>query len=414
MILRPLTLAGIIISIVTGTSLGVLGYMQTREISPLSAANTLSQALRQVSNAYVDDISEEVLLEHALEGMMVGLDDHSAYLNTTAFRDLRSSTTGRFGGIGIELGLVDGFFIVIAPMDDTPAQRAGMQPGDRITSVNDEPVRGMTLTELVSTLRGKADTEVSLGVLRFSDVAKPTSTEDEAPLSNQSRAETADDPRGSEQLQFTLTRKAITLASVRSRMLEPGYGYIRISAFQNSSGPDVASAITKLKSQSSALRGLVLDLRNNPGGTLQSSVDVADQFLDGGMIVYTQGRSENSEVEYVAKQGESLPNVPIVVLINAGSASASEIVAGALQDHGRATLMGTLSYGKGSVQTVLPLHEDRAIKLTTAYYFTPNGRSIHETGIEPDVAVEGDDETILAAAVAELERRQLAQAQQTP
>ena len=396
MTLRPLTLTGIIISIVTGTSLGVLGYMHTREVSPLSAANTLSQALRQVSHAYVDDISEEVLLEHALEGMMVGLDDHSAYLSTSEFRDLRSSTSGRFGGIGIELGLVDGFFVVISPMDDTPAERAGMQPGDRITQVNKDPVRGMTLSELVSTLRGEAGTDVTLTVLR------------------QSETEGTNDPQEAERLSFSLTREAITLASVRSRTLEPGYGYIRISQFQTSSGPDVAKAITDLQAQTPSLKGLVLDLRNNPGGTLQSSVDVADQFLDGGMIVYTQGRAEESEVEYVASAGESLAGVPVVVLINAGSASASEIVAGALQDHGRATLMGSLSYGKGSVQTVLPLHRDRAIKLTTAYYFTPNGRSIHDTGIEPDVSIEGDEETILAAAVAELERRTLARLPKMP
>jgi carboxyl-terminal processing protease len=379
MVLRPLTLIGIIVSIVTGIALGVLTHVMTRDNLQADSTGTLSAALRQVSENYVEEISEEELLSHAIDGMMSRLDDHSDYLDSSAFTSLKENTEGHFGGIGIELGLQDGYFTVISPIDDTPAAQAGMQAGDRITQLNGEWVKGMLLTDLIDELRGQPGTTVSLGVER---------QDQNTPLT------------------FDLTRADIEFASVRSRLLEPGFAYIRISAFQNRTGDDVYDALASLAEQTTTpLEGLVVDLRNNPGGTLQSSVEVADHFLDQGLIVYTEGRLKSSYAKYRATKGDLLAGAPIVVLINNGSASASEIVAGALQDHGRAQLMGTTSYGKGSVQSVLPLDDDQALKITTAYYFTPNGRSIHKTGIDPDIKFEGDDEHLFAEAVALLKAR---------
>jgi len=381
MVLRPLTLIGIILSIVTGIALGVLAHQMTRAQEPASSSHTLSSALRKVSENYVEEISEEELLLHALDGMMQRLDDHSNFLDRSAFNDLKINTNGRFGGIGIEVGLVDDFFTVISPMDQTPAARAGIKAGDRITELNGASLKGRRLTDLVSALRGEPGSTLTLGIKR----------DDQDTL-----------------LDFELERAVIELASVRSRLLEPGYGYIRISQFQTQTGHDIAEAIENLALETSGslqeqeldqLQGLVLDLRNNPGGTLQASVEVADHFIDQGLIVYTEGRLKSSFAKYRATKGDVLQGIPIVVLINGGSASAAEILAGALQDHGRALLMGSTSYGKGSVQSVLPLDDDQAIKITTAYYFTPSGRSIHKIGIEPDVAYSGSEETLLDEAV---------------
>jgi carboxyl-terminal processing protease len=335
-----------------------------------------------VQTNYVEELSEEELTHHAIEGLMQGLDDYSVFLNANDFEALQSNTTGKFGGIGIELGLVDGYFTVISPMDDTPADSAGIEAGDRITRLDDEPVKGWLLTDLIDRLRGTPGSSLSLTVQRESQ---------------------------SEPLTFALERAVITVGSVTSRELEPGYGYLRISQFQTSTGQDVESAVNKLIDVAGDnLYGLVLDLRNNPGGTLQASVDVADRFLQHGLIVYTEGRQRSSHAKYRATRGDLLAGRPIVVLINQGSASAAEIVAGALQDHGRATLMGTTSYGKGSVQSVLPLSDNQALKLTTAYYFTPAGRSIHEKGIDPDVELnDNDDGALLARAVEHLKSTSL-------
>ena len=373
MVLRPLTLVGIIVSIVTGLSLGVAAHLYTRDHTPADPSSTLSEALRQVSESYVTEVSEEELLQFAIDGMMNGLDEHSDYLDPSSFEHLQTSTTGRFGGIGIELGVVEGYFTVISPMDDTPAQRAGLAPGDRIKAVNGDSVKGIKLKALIEQLRGEPGSEVTLSIER------------------------------SEQDDFdvTLERANIRVASVRHRMLEPGYGYVRISQFQTSTSKDVIEALEALN-EFDDLQGLVIDLRNNPGGTLQSSVEVADQFLDEGLIVYTEGRLKSSHAKYRATRGDRIDGKPIVVLINGGSASASEIVAAALQDHGRATLLGTKSYGKGSVQSVLPLDDEQALKLTTAYYYTPLGTSIHERGIEPDVTLKLDEELLLDEAVQHL------------
>lgn len=374
MVLRPLTLIGIILSIVTGLALGVGAHLYTRDKAP-DPSRTLSEALRQVSESYVTEISEAALLEFAIEGMMNGLDEHSAYLDPGSFESLQTTTSGRFGGIGIELGLVDGYFTVVAPMDGTPAAAAGLEPGDRITAVNGDPIKGVKLSRLIKILRGVPGSPVSLSILR--------------------KDEDAFDVR--------IRRAIIRVTSVKSRLLEPGYGYVRISQFQNNTSRDVAAALKALAAEDGGdLKGLVLDLRNNPGGTLQSSVDVADHFLDGGLIVYTKGRLQSSHAKYRATMGDKLNGMPMVVLINSGSASASEIVAAALGDHNRATLIGSKSYGKGSVQSVLPLDDAQGLKLTTAYYFTPTGRSIHKKGIEPDVTLRLDAERLVDEAVQHL------------
>jgi carboxyl-terminal processing protease len=377
MVLRPLTLIGIIVSIVTGISLGVLAHVMTRDETQIDSAGTLTSAMRQVSQNYVEEVSEEELLGHALKGMMGHLDDHSNYLDSGAFSSLKQNTSGRFGGIGLELGMVDGYFTVVSPLDGTPADRAGLLPGDRITRLDGDTVKGMLLVDLIDALRGDPGSTLQISVQRESPDESSTKT-----------------------LQFDLTRAVIQVASVRGKLLEPGYGYVRISQFQTSTGDDLADVLKDLESEAGdTLQGLVMDLRNNPGGTLQSSVEVADHFLERGLIVYTEGRLKSSFAKYRATRGDLLQNIPIVVLINGGSASASEIVAGALQDHGRAKLLGATSYGKGSVQSVLPLSDKQALKLTTAYYFTPTGRSIHEKGIDPDVEFEGEDSGLFAQAV---------------
>lgn len=373
MVLRPLTLIGIIVSIVTGLTLGIAAHLYTRDRIPADPSSTLSEALRQVSESYVTEVSEKELLEYAIEGMMNGLDEHSDYLDPTSFESLQTSTSGRFGGIGIELGLVDGFFTVIAPMDDTPAARADLRPGDVITAVDGDSLKGVKLKRLIRLLRGDPGSEVTITIAR----------------------------EGQSDFDVDLERAIVKVASVKSRLLEPGYGYLRISQFQVGTSADVEDALETLR-ENDDLKGLVLDLRNNPGGTLQSSVEVADHFLEEGLIVYTEGRLQSSHAKYRATRGDHLDGMPIVVLINGGSASASEIVAAALQDHGRATLIGSKSYGKGSVQSVLPLDDEQALKLTTAFYFTPSGASIHEKGVIPDIALNLDDEQLLDEAVQHL------------
>ncbi|MEM7079580.1 MAG: S41 family peptidase [Pseudomonadota bacterium] len=322
MSLRPITLIGIIISIVTGVGLGVVLHERFDRQEPSEPAQRLSEALEHVLTHYVDDISEEELLSNALEGLVNRLDVHSAFLDEDDFDSLQSTTTGQFGGIGIELGLQDGRFTVIAPIDATPAARAGLLAGDRITEVDGASVEGLKLIELVEQLRGKPGTEVAL-TIRRELVTAP--------------------------LVFNLQRAVVEVASVRSRMLEPGYGYLRISQFQVDTGKDVLRNVSRLQDEArTPLQGLVIDLRNNPGGTLQSSVEVADHFLSEGLIVYTEGRLKSSFAKYRATGGDVMEGMPIVVLINGGSASASEIVAGALRDHARAALLGSTSFGKGS------------------------------------------------------------------
>ena len=327
---------------------------------PLDELRRFAEVFSSIKKSYVEPVTDQQLLEDAIAGMVRGLDPHSDYLIKEAFDNLQEHTNGEFGGLGIEVGMKDGFVHVITPLDDTPAQEAGIKAGDLITKLGDTPIQGMSLSDAVKLMRGKIGEPIRITIMREGV---------EAPF------------------EVELVRAAIKIRSVRSRLLEPGFGYVRISEFQANTGQDLLDALAKLQ-KDEALKGLVLDLRNNPGGVLQAAVAVSDAFLDEGLIVYTEGRIARSELEFNATDDLAIGNVPLIVLINGGSASASEIVAGALQDQKRAVIMGTQSFGKGSVQTVVPLSEDRAVKITTARYFTPNGRSIQAQGISPDVVVE--------------------------
>jgi len=328
---------------------------------PLEELRTFAEVMDRVKAAYVEPIDDKTLLENAIKGMLSNLDPHSAYLEPEAFAELQESTSGEFGGLGVEIGQEDGFLKVISPIDDSPAAAAGIQAGDFIIKIDGQPTKGLSMMEAVEKMRGKPGTVIILTLIR----------------------------EGGQPFDVELKRAIIKTKSVKSQLLEGDYGYIRISQFQVNTGEEVGKALASLKKENGGkkLGGLVLDLRNNPGGVLQAAVGVSDHFLTKGLIVYTKGRIANSELRFSADKADASEGVPLVVLINGGSASASEIVAGALQDHKRAILMGTDSFGKGSVQTVLPLNNDRALKLTTALYFTPKGRSIQAQGIIPDVEV---------------------------
>ena len=328
---------------------------------PFDELRTFTEVFGRIKRDYVEPVSDKKLLEDAIKGMLSGLDPHSAYLDIKQYKDLREGTTGQFGGLGIEVTMENGFVKVVSPIDDTPAAKAGVKASDLIVRLNDKPVKGMMLMDAVKIMRGKPGSDILLTIIREGE---------EAPL------------------KITLTRAIIKVKSVKSRILEKDYGYLRVSSFQSKTGQSVINAVKKLKKENkAALKGLVLDLRNNPGGVLNAAVEVSDAFLEKGLIVYTEGRIKNSEMRFNAAPGDVVNGVPIVVLINSGSASASEIVAGALQDHKRAIIMGEKSFGKGSVQTVLPMGEHSAVKLTTARYYTPLGRSIQAEGIEPDVVL---------------------------
>lgn len=328
---------------------------------PLDELRTFAEVLDRIKTAYVEPIDDKTLLENAIKGMLSNLDPHSAYLEPEEFEELQESTSGEFGGLGIEVGQDEGGLKVIAPIDDTPAARAGIEAGDLIIKIDGQPTKDWSLVQAVDKLRGKPGSQIVLTLVR----------------------------EGGKPFDVKLERAVIKVRSVKSELLEKDYAYLRITQFQINSGEEVAKALAKLKKDNGGkLKGLVLDLRNNPGGVLQSAVEVSDHFLTDGLIVYTKGRMANSELRFSADKADASESVPLVVLINGGSASAAEIVAGALQDHKRGVLMGTDSFGKGSVQTVLPLTNDRALKLTTALYFTPNGRSIQAQGIVPDIAVE--------------------------
>ncbi|MCM2320654.1 carboxyl-terminal processing protease [Pseudomonas linyingensis] len=332
-----------------------------KAVLPLDELRTFAEVLDRIKTAYVEPIDDKTLLENAIKGMLSNLDPHSAYLEPEDFLELQESTSGEFGGLGIELGQEDGLLKVISPIDDTPAARAGVEAGDLILRIDGQPTKGWSLMEAVDKLRGKPGSKIELTLVR----------------------------EGGKPFTLKLERAVIKVLSVKSELLEKNYGYLRITQFQVNSGEEVAKALRQLqKDNGGKLGGLVLDLRNNPGGVLQAAVEVSDHFLNKGLIVYTKGRIANSELRFSADPADASQGVPLVVLINGGSASAAEIVAGALQDHKRAVLMGTDSFGKGSVQTVLPLTNDRALKLTTALYYTPNGRSIQAQGIVPDIVVE--------------------------
>ncbi len=328
---------------------------------PLDDLRKFTEVFSRIKAAYVEKVDDRTLLEDAIKGMLSGLDPHSTYLGPKAFEELEESTTGEFGGLGIEVGLENGFIKVISPIDDTPAQKAGVQAGDLIIKLGDQPVKGMSLEEAVNLMRGKPGSVLTLTIMRDGESAP---------------------------IRIDVKRDIIKVASTKARLLDDGYGYVRLTQFQSETGQEFVDAINQLKKQNKGdLNGLVLDLRNNPGGILQAAVAAADAVLNDGLIVYTEGRIQSSRLRFSAEPGDVTNGAPIVVLINGGSASASEILAGALQDQKRAVIMGTQSFGKGSVQTVIPLDETHAIKMTTARYYTPSGRSIQAKGITPDIEV---------------------------
>ena len=354
-------LAGVVFGVSATLTHSVFAEKQAPvETLPLKDLQTFVEILNRVKSDYVEPVKDETLLENAVRGMLAGLDPHSSYLDKEEYKDLNASTTGKFGGLGIEVQLKDGLVKVVSPIDDTPAAKAGVKAGDLIVKIDDTPVKGLTLQDAVSKMRGDPGTKIVLTLVR----------------------ENAPAP-----LVLELKRDYIKVASVKGRSIEPGFGYIRISQFTSTTGKNLSDELAKLKKEG-PLKGLVLDLRNNPGGLLTAAVDVSDEFLNKGGIVSIKGRDADSTRAFDASVGDALDGKPLVVLVNGGSASAAEIVAGALQDQKRGVLIGTKTFGKGSVQTILPLNNDSAIKITTARYYTPSGRSIQAEGIVPDVTIQ--------------------------
>lgn len=320
-----------------------------------------SNILSIVRKNYVEDVETKNLVNGAINGMLNSLDPHSAYLTPELYKELQSDTQGRFGGLGIEITVKGGILTVVSPIEDTPAAKAGIQPGDQIFKIEDEFTKDMSLVDAVKKMRGLKGTKINLTIKR-----------ENVP----------------DLVEVSLVRDVIRVQSVRSRDLEAGYGYIRLAQFQERSDRDMQRALEKFAAEKGGIKGLVLDLRNNPGGLLTQAVRISDLFLESGLIVYTEGRIEAQKQKYFAQKDGTWTEFPIVVLVNGGSASASEIVAGALQDHKRAVVLGTKTFGKGSVQTILPLDDSSALRLTTARYFTPAGRSIQATGIVPDIVLD--------------------------
>jgi len=371
-----LVCAGLLGGILISLQFSAIADKETRASLPVEELRTFAEVFNAIKQGYVEPVEDKKLITHAISGMLSNLDPHSSYLDADAFKDLQVGTQGEFGGIGIEVGMEDGLVKVVSPIEDTPADRAGVKPGDMIFKIDDTLVKGLTLNEAVKRMRGKPKSQIRLSILRKGET-KP--------------------------LEITLTREVIKVQSVKSKLLDGGYGYLRITSFQENTGAAVVKHLNDL-TKPGPLKGLVLDLRNDPGGLLNSAVGVSAAFLPPDTLVTsTDGRTADAKHRFSASPADylrgsrddylrNLPpqarKVPMVVLVNGGSASASEIVAGALQDHKRALVLGTTTFGKGSVQTVLPLPGNTAIKLTTARYFTPSGRSIQAKGIVPDIVVE--------------------------
>lgn len=370
---------GLVAGVLISMHFAAIAEKDVETTLPIEELRSFAEVFGRIKSDYVEPVSDKKLITEAITGMLSGLDPHSTYLDAEGFKELQVGTQGEFGGLGIEVGMEDGLVKVISPIEDTPAFQAGIKSGDLIMKLDDTLVKGLTLNDAVKRMRGKPGSNIVLTILRKNE-AKP--------------------------LLITITRAIIKVQSVKSKLVEPGYAFVRITQFQEHTGENLATALEKLlKESKNELKGLVLDLRNDPGGLLTGSVAVSAAFLPkDALVVYTEGRTEDAQMrlnatpqDYLRGTGKSdflknLPaiykTVPMVVLINGGSASASEIVAGALQDHKRAVIMGTQSFGKGSVQTILPLGNNTAIKLTTARYFTPKGRSIQATGIVPDIIAE--------------------------
>lgn len=358
-----LSIGGGVLAERQGGALALPGSAHGPSLGP-EESRLLAEVMERVRRDYVEDIDDRRLIESAIRGMIAELDPHSQFLDASEFEEIRISTTGNYSGVGLEVVVDEGRIRVVTPMDGTPAQRAGILPGDVLVSIDEVALETANLGEAVGRMRGRPGTRVSLGILR------------------------ADVEQGDELLTFDLQRMPIAVRSVRSEYLGDGYGYLRITHFSDTTGKDLRHSVAALNRLADGrLRGVVLDLRNNPGGVLDAAVEVADAFLDGGVIVSGDGRLRDARFQRRARAGDILDGASLVVLVNSGSASASEIVAGALKDHNRAILLGTHTFGKGSVQTVMPLSNGRAIKLTTSRYFTPSGASIHDGGIQPDVLV---------------------------
>jgi carboxyl-terminal processing protease len=358
----------VVVALVVGVLLGK-GWERTGHATETyEELKTFSEVLTQVQKSYVDETKVKDLVQGAIRGMLSTLDPHSAYMTPEMFKEMQVETKGEFGGVGIQIGVKENRLAVIAPIEGTPAYRAGIKPGDFIIKVNDEPTKDLTLMDAVQKMRGPKGSKINLTIQR----------------------EGTPDP-----LQFMLIRDTIKIESVKSKVLD-NIGYVRLTQFQESTGRDLGKVLKQFKDQK--LQSTILDLRNNPGGLLTASVEVSEQFLPGGkLVVYTKGR-ESKKDEWIAKGKDQMDDSPMIILINEGSASASEIVAGALQDYGRAVIVGTTSFGKGSVQTILPLGDGSGLRLTTAKYYTPKGRSIQTTGITPDIVVKAQPPTIVAKA----------------
>lgn len=326
------------------------------------AIELFTDVLAIVKKNYVEEVDTKKLVNGAINGMLASLDPHSSFMPPEMYKEMKIDTKGSFGGLGIEITIKDGFLTVISPIEDTPAFRSGIKAGDQILKIEDKFTKDMSIMDAVKRMRGPKGSKINITIMR----------------------EGFDRPK-----EFSITRDIVQIKSVKYKTLDEGYGYVRIAQFQEKTDEDLAKALKALKSENKGeLKGLILDLRNDPGGLLDQAVKVSDHFIDDGLIVYTEGRDPDSKMKFYARKGKKEPNYPMVVLINGGSASASEIIAGALQDHNRAVIMGTQSFGKGSVQTIIPLSEDSGLRLTTALYFTPKGRSIQAKGITPDITVE--------------------------
>ncbi|HJS77848.1 MAG TPA: S41 family peptidase [Burkholderiales bacterium] len=379
--------AGVLISL----NFQAIADRASRSSLPIEELRAFTEVFGAIKTNYVEPVEDKKLITEAINGMLTGLDPHSSYLDAEAFRELQVGTQGQFGGLGIEVGMEDGFVKVISPIEDTPAHKAGIKPGDLIIKLDDTPVKGMTLNDAVKRMRGKPNTQITLTISRKGETAP---------------------------MVVTITRAVIRVQSVKSKVIEPGYAWVRVSQFQEATAEHLVKHLEGLFKQG-AVKGLVLDLRNDPGGLLHGAVAISSAFLQAkSLVVSTDGRAEDARRKFYAspddyaRRGDDvlkgLPQatktVPMVVLVNGGSASASEIVAGALQDHKRAKVMGTQTFGKGSVQTIMPLGNNTAIKLTTARYYTPSGRSIQALGITPDIMVEDPSDTLVRVREADLQR----------
>ena len=370
MITKSRTVLWLALGAALGVSLGLAGDVLADKAAPpkddlpWQDARTLAEVLERVKHDYVNPVDDHQLLQAAIRGMVSSLDPYSAYLDGEEYDEVKISSSGQYSGVGIEVSMEDDEVVVVSPLEGSPAAVAGIRSGDVIATIDGVPVNTTTLADTIGRMRGKEGTTVKIGILREGSA---------------------------EPMQFTLKRARVELRSVKSELLEPGMGYVRISQFSETTGDDLEAALKDLRKRNgAALKGLVLDLRNNPGGVLEAAVSVSDAFLDSGVIVSAKGRTPESKFEMDATPGDALNGAPIVVLVNGGSASAAEIVAGALKDNHRAKLMGRTTFGKGSVQTVMPLSDERAIKLTTSLYYTPSGVSINHRGIAPDIELERD------------------------